>query len=394
MRHRGRDGAHPRPAADRAPCRPRCATAAPTTRATSSRTPARRTAPAPFAGADTVPGLDAAAAAGALPPTERRRPRPPPPRHHRPQPAAATGRWPRRTAACGSPTTARSTTTSSCATSCARAGTPSAPRPTPRSARRLRGMGRGRAAPRLNGMWAFAIYDAARAARALLRARPLRREAVPLLRGRRAASPSPPRSRACSPIRRVRARAARAAASPTSSWRGALDEDDGTFFEDVRRFPPAHRLTARPAHARRRRRPPLVRAADAGAPRPDAARRGCATLLEDAVRLRLRSDVDVGTCLSGGLDSSSIVALTARLRGGTAAGARSAPSTTTPASTSARSWPRWWRPPASRGGARRRPRADLLRDLPALVRHQDEPIPSAGPYSHWRVMALARETRE
>ena len=38
-------------------------------------------------------------------------------------------------------------------------------------------------------------------------------------------------------------------------------------------------------------------------------------LFEDAVRLRLRADVDIGSCLSGGLDSSSIVCMMHRLRG-------------------------------------------------------------------------------
>ncbi len=58
-------------------------------------------------------------------------------------------------------------------------------------------------------------------------------------------------------------------------------------------------------------------AASAGvAPRqanPDEAVEGYRSLLTDSVRLRLRSDVAVGTCLSGGLDSTAIVCTIGRL---------------------------------------------------------------------------------
>jgi asparagine synthase (glutamine-hydrolysing) len=46
----------------------------------------------------------------------------------------------------------------------------------------------------------------------------------------------------------------------------------------------------------------------------DDAKTGFRELLTDAVRLRLRADVPVGSCLSGGLDSSAIVCLASELR--------------------------------------------------------------------------------
>jgi asparagine synthase (glutamine-hydrolysing) len=170
--------------------------------------------------------------------------------------------------------------------------------------------------------------------------------------------------------------------------RGALDEDGHTFFEGVRSLPASHLLTLELATRRLQVRPWYRLPPGGGGGDPGA----IGALLEDAVRLRLRSDVDVGTCLSGGLDSSSIVALTARLRGRSDRGRRSFSIVyAEPGLDEGRFVDEVVRATGVDSARTTATAADLLRDLPALVRAQDEPIPSPGPYSHWRVMALASE---
>lgn len=93
---------------------------------------------------------------------------------------------------------------------------------------------------------------------------------------------------------------------------GAQDEGPRTFFRDVRQLAPATTLVVE-ADGRRAEqvywRFDRERArATFDYARPAATLR---RLLEEAVELHLRSDVPVGTCLSGGLDSSAVVALAA-----------------------------------------------------------------------------------
>ena len=117
-------------------------------------------------------------------------------------------------------------------------------------------------------------------------------------------------------------------------------------------------------------------------------------LFEDAVRLRLRSDVPVGTCLSGGLDSTGIVCLVDRLL--QKAGVRGLQETFTSLSDSpafdereyaqividaTRVEPSFVLPTPER----------LFRDLDRLLWHQDEPFTSTSIFAGWCVYALTRE---
>jgi asparagine synthase (glutamine-hydrolysing) len=170
---------------------------------------------------------------------------------------------------------------------------------------------------------------------------------------------------------------------------GLIDHTPETLFEGVLQLPAGSYLELRPGE-------PVPEPVTWYRPRSERAREpGAATvrrLLEDAVRLRLRSDVPVGVSLSGGMDSSSVLAL--------AALARREQGEPPPSSYSARSSDperdeyRFSETLVEAVGSRNLdvlPTADgLLADLETLLWHLDEPFHAPSVYGHWCVQKLAR----
>ena len=112
-------------------------------------------------------------------------------------------------------------------------------------------------------------------------------------------------------------------------------------------------------------------------------------LLKDAVRVRLRSDVPVGVCLSGGLDSSTIVSLLACELNKPDVNTFSAIYKDSDADESKfinmyaeRLTNMYYTYPTSE---------TLMADLSAFVRAHAEPVPSTGPYAQYKVMNLAKK---
>jgi asparagine synthase (glutamine-hydrolysing) len=245
---------------------------------------------------------------------------------------------------------------------------------------------------RFNGMWALALWDTRR--RLLLCSRD-RYGIKPLVYSDDA--------RAFSFASETKALLALGAVEPAVNdtlvydylAHGFVDHTAETFFRGVRMLPPGHLLRVVPGSTAQLVRwyelPPATKADDGWVERFDE-------LFTDATRLRLVSDVPVGTCLSGGLDSSAIVCTVADLTG---SGDAELGGAAVQKTFSAR-YPddpsvdegRFIAVVAGRSGAEPFdvfPSGESLREeLDSLLWHQEEPFGSTSIYAQWCVYRLAR----
>jgi asparagine synthase (glutamine-hydrolysing) len=173
---------------------------------------------------------------------------------------------------------------------------------------------------------------------------------------------------------------------------GKLDESPATFYAGIEQVPPgcAFQLTLDG-----RWRQWTYWSLSAIEPEPSAdVEETLGELLEDAVRLRLRSDVPVGVCLSGGLDSTAIICAMARNRqdGGAPAG-RPAPLLAFCYHESAFDERVFIADTLAQTGALLQrisltPEA-MWESLVEVLRFQDEPIISGAPIAGFHLMNLA-----
>jgi asparagine synthase (glutamine-hydrolysing) len=170
------------------------------------------------------------------------------------------------------------------------------------------------------------------------------------------------------------------------------DESEATFFKNIIALPPAHTLLYSPREDTLlvRRYWDLDPTAEIRYSSDRRYSEHLLELLQNSVKIRLRSDVPVGSCLSGGLDSSSVVSLTAmELKGGRQA------------TFSAR-----FNDPAVDEGEYIRPVAQqlavtnygvypdpvkLMEEANALTWHQEHPFFGPSIYAQWCVMRLAAD---
>lgn len=182
---------------------------------------------------------------------------------------------------------------------------------------------------------------------------------------------------------------------------GSLQSERETFFEGVSQLPAGHAAILNADGQLRMWRYYQLDYSTALTEKDfEACAEAFANLLTDAVRLRLRSDVPVGSSLSGGLDSSSVVSIANRLLQEENAVHRSAIGERQKVFCAVYEGERFNEKPfmdaviAQTGATATFTRPDsalLWQNLRDLVWHQDEPFASTAIFAQYCVMQSARE---
>ncbi len=169
---------------------------------------------------------------------------------------------------------------------------------------------------------------------------------------------------------------------------GRVDHSDDTFFKGVRRLPAGHWLKATRENLSIGRfwEAKPAEANEAGPAPAEECERRFHDLFHDAIRLQMRADVPVGCCLSGGLDSSSIVSVAAHLS--------AYPMKTFTARYSDARMDEWayaqavhQAKPVEAYSVCVDPR-QFWEELDAIVRVQEEPFSDPGVFVQWKLMQL------
>jgi asparagine synthase (glutamine-hydrolysing) len=180
---------------------------------------------------------------------------------------------------------------------------------------------------------------------------------------------------------------------------GLTDDTTLTFYRGIRRLPAGHTLTATRTGARIARYWALDASRELALGSDGAYVEAFLERFTEAVRCRLAGSKPVGCLLSGGLDTSSIVAAARQILGGSGAGRLKTFSAIFPGL-----------PPAdlakidersfidalvAQGGLEPQyVRGDLLSpltDVDRVLWHLDEPFPAPNLYLHWALYGAARE---
>lgn len=181
---------------------------------------------------------------------------------------------------------------------------------------------------------------------------------------------------------------------------GYVQFGSDTFFKEIKQLPAAHYLLIDAGGVRIQQYWQLDHSQYNPSIRDAEAIDGFRHLFFDSVRLRLQSDVPVGTCLSGGLDSSAIVCVANQILFGKDKPERTVVTEKQKTVSACYEDPsvderQWITPVIAKTGAQSLlvfpSETGLFTELEKMLWHQDEPIASSSLYAQWCVMRRARE---